>query len=111
MEKETVILNESVAIKHNAKEFHKVHSEDNFNIYTCDRAFRIKGDGTITKTKQFNKYRYLPIYVYIDSYMVKLGNAYGHDLKEYCIQQSKIINEQYNKVQLSIARMEQDGII
>lgn len=65
----------------------------------------------LKKSKLFNKKRYIPLYVYMDSYMVKIGNAYGYDLETYCKQQSEVILKQYEKVQASIARMEQDGII
>lgn len=46
---ETVILNDTTAIKHNANEFHKVHSEEDFNLYTCERFFEIKENGKIKK--------------------------------------------------------------
>ena len=110
--KETVILNERTSTTHDAKEFHLIlTTEFGVNLYSCDRFFSINDDNTITKSRLFDKKRYRPIYAYIDTYMVKVGNSYGYDLKEYASMQGSMIDKQYYKVQASIAYMEENDLV
>ena len=108
---EIVILNERVATTQNAKSFKKILEDDFITIYSCDKFHTINNDGAITKSSLFDKKRYRPIYIYIDSYMVKVGNSYGHDIVEYSKSQLPMLKKQYDKVQTSIAYMEEQGII
>lgn len=76
-----IVLNENELIVDGNCDFELVHSTNGVNFYTADRFHRIK-DGKVIMSKQFDKYRYFPLYMEIDGAMVRVINNWGLKLED-----------------------------
>lgn len=76
-----IALNENELIVDGNCDFEHIYTINGIKFYIADRYHRVE-DGKVKMSKQFDKARYLPLYVEIDGIMVRMFNVWGLKLED-----------------------------